>query len=263
MEQPHKAAAPDGKAVEAIAAEIEDAAASAGLVPKGAGLLSVDAIFINAEAPDHFHEPTLRTFRSEIPVFAIPAVAKTVITWDYFQNVYPYHDLDPSDPNWRALHPGHPLPPWLTVFRLYNKHPVHWAAVIVYSPDETTNEALLWAPHGVPLDQPALTAFLTDTRPPIKVLGMLHAKFDNYLLWSRQTFGVEGGLALERLVKPKYWVKSHDTVLIYSGVVGRMLRNIPRTLQSALDKERVDGRDAKAEMPRFVEAENGGSVVLE
>ncbi|KAB5571936.1 hypothetical protein GE09DRAFT_649520 [Coniochaeta sp. 2T2.1] len=134
--------------VNAVVAEIEETAAASGLVPnsrKGSAFL--DATFINHDEVDHLHQPSLLTFDPRIQIFAVPAAATKIETWNHFLQVYRYPSLDPSTSDWRALDPRPPLPSWLTVFRLYaNSHDL-WATAIMYSPENRRDESILWVPH--------------------------------------------------------------------------------------------------------------------
>jgi hypothetical protein len=264
FELPQKAAVQDGRGVLDIVIEIEDSAgAAAGLVNgRKSPSASVDAIFINSAAVDHLHEQSLRTFHPDVPVFATPQAAVIIRTWNYFSQVHDYRDLNPTDANWQTLHPGTPLPPWLSVFRLWGNHPTLFATVIVYVAEPDTYEAILWAPHGIAKEQPALKALLARMEPPVAVPCVMHALHDSYLLGLiRMTTGVEGGLSLVRQIKPKYWVKTQHQMLETTGWFGQLLRNYPRTLESALQKEQ--GAGLTGELPRLVEVPNGGSFVLE
>jgi hypothetical protein len=185
-------------------------------------------------------------------------------SWNYFPNLFQTNDLDPPSPDWRALHRGGPLPPWLTVFRLFDNHDIDFATAIVHSPDEDTDEVLLYSPHGLPIEQPALQAFLTKTQPPVRVLALLHGFHDSFFLGIRVTTGVVGGLELGRRAKAKYWVRTHDALLVVSGLLRFFITEYQRTLQWGLDKEKDAAKDGEGgRMPKLVDVENGGCSVLE
>jgi hypothetical protein len=269
------AAIADGPAVENLIREIEHAAAAAcnatsapanGDVAPPAQETAVDAIFQNFHYSDHLDERTLRTFGPGIPVFATPEAAAIIRPWNHFRHVAQTRDLDPACPGtWRDLRPegGALLPTWLSVFRLTGHHELNFATAIVWSgPD--ASEALLYSPHGIRVDQPALQAFARKLDPPVRVLAMLHALKDSFALGSRTTLGVAGGLALERQVRPKYWVKSHDAGLLYSGLIAWLawINDITRSIEDGLAEE-AGKSGVDAGMPKVVEVDNGDCFVLE
>ncbi|KAK3304172.1 uncharacterized protein B0T15DRAFT_575675 [Chaetomium strumarium] len=236
----------------------------------------LDAIFLN--------------FHHGIPVFATPEAAAIVQRWGYFSHVTETLDLDPAAPanTWPSLHPGGGLPHRLNVFRLQGHHELNFATAIVYSsspPEEgkmKKHEALLCSPHGIKTDQAALTTFLENLDEPesndsneetsrISVLVILHALKDNFSFGMRFMLGVAGGLALERLARPRYWVKSHEAPLAYTRIVPFLARvnDVPRTLQSGLDGEKVNGGGGGGggeiedrEGRKVVDVPNGACFVL-
>jgi hypothetical protein len=313
LRHPTEPTIPDGDAVEALVQEVEAAAAdAAGNSPSGTASPEsknplVDAIFVNFHYADHLNEATLRTFSPSIPVFATAEAAAMIRPWNYFHHLSQTHDLDPSNPAWLNLRPDGDaqLPDWLAVFRLVGHHELNFATAIVYSspcpaaadnntntttttteePESTTqHEVLLYSPHGIRTTQPALQAFTHRLHPPVRVLAMLHALKDSFALgWMRNTLGVAGGLALARLVRPRYWVKSHDAMLVYSGVVAWLagIKDFGRTLEDGLVEEGGtgvggefmleegggDGLNGNGDRGKrklgVVEVENGGCFVLE
>lgn len=278
-------AAGDGAAVEAIAREIDAVASAANAgnaIPTSSSRTksAVDAIFVNFHGLDHMHEPTLRTFHADVPVFAAPGAAPTIRGWNYFTTVVATKDLDPSagDDSWPSFHPGAPLPGWLSVFRLVGDRELNFATAIVWShppgqgSDENPveaweHEALIYSPHGIRVGQPSIKTFLSETTTPrVSVLAILHALKESFTAGMATTYGVKAGLALERLAKPKYWVKSHDAPLGYSGLVLLLTwtNDIFRTLQWGLDQEASDAMGSGGDRrPNFVEIENGDCFVLE
>ncbi|CAI6337942.1 unnamed protein product [Periconia digitata] len=264
------AAITTGGEVDALVQEIEDAAKEAGFV-KGDGEPSaktLDAIFANFHYPDHLSEPTLRTFSPDIPVIASKESEPIIRAWGYFNNIVTQKDLDAADGNWHTLHPGSPLPNWLSVFRLVGHHELNFATAMVWSSNADTHEALLYSPHGIKIDQPTLQTFTHKTTPSIKVKAILHALKDSFGMGKRFTLGVEGGLALEEETRPKYWIKSHDSMLDYQGAFMRLfVRDYARTLESGIQEmlgKKPEGDKLKEERkPNLIDVENGGSFVLE
>jgi hypothetical protein len=276
------AAVPSGAAVEAVIREIEDAAASAHLIPEGSSPSSpiVDAIFLNFHYPDHLDEATLRTFDPSTLVFATPECAASVRRWNYFTHLTETRDLDPAtNSHWPSLHPGGGLPSWLSVFRLPGHSTLNFATAFVYSPSQKKHEVILHSPHGIKATQPPLQSLLShlpsssssssedDDTQAITVLAILHGLKDSFSFGVATVLGVMGGLALERAAKPKYWVKSHDAMLGYSGVIAWVAKtnDVARTMKSGLEEEREKGGVERGEgkEPNLVEVGNGGCFVLE
>jgi len=284
-----EAAIPDGPAVERLIREIETAAGAANL---GSGAPAaepqpspVDAIFQNFHYSDHLDEHTLRTFDPDTPVFATAEATAVIWPWHHFRHLATTRDLDPAKPEWLDLRPegDAQLPEWLSIFRLVGHHPLNFATAIVYSSDsaapdasdgnsppnslrqDTQHEALLYSPHGIRADQPSLHAFAQKLDPPVRVLALLHALKDSFAFGLRTTLGVAGGLALERQVRPKYWVKSHDAGLVYSGIVAWVawINDITRSLEDGLAEEKAKaGNYDEVMKPNYIEVENGDSFVL-
>lgn len=268
-------AATDGAAVEEIVREIECAAAGKTGQDISADSSTVDAIFIHFHYLDHMHKPSLVTFDAEIPVFATPEAAGTIRGWKHFKTVTETRDLDPqSKDGWQSLHPGGSLPEWLSVFRLNGHAELNFATAIVWSYDDANNqrrhELVLNSPHGIKIDQPSVCAlFGTGDNPadvavpPLSPLAMLAALKDSFVFGTKPTtLGLDGSLALERLVKPQYWVRSHDSILRYVGAVMRLLgtHDVARTLDNEA-KEMDIGKGGR-KRPNLVDIENGASFVL-
>jgi hypothetical protein len=260
----------DGDGVEAVAREIEAAAAAAGLVspedskPTGHSS-SIDAIFINVDAIDHAHEPTLRSFDGSIPVFAAPGAAKKIAGWGHFDTVVANKELAPEDGYWKNLHPGAPLPEWLTIFHMKGVHHLNFASAMIWSPYPGTYEALLYTPHGIDINLPSMRTLLHETKPDIKVLGILHGLKESWSFGYKNTLGVQYGLPLYRAAKAKYWVISHNSPLKYSGLVMTLGRvaDVFRTTEWGLSQEKEQEKsDLERESVNFVEVENGSFTVL-
>jgi hypothetical protein len=263
----------DGDAVEALIQEIEDAAITvlagnrAETKVKDNNKSNVDAIFVNVNVADHLSKETLSTFKVNVPVFAPTDVALIIKSWNHFDTIKEIKDLDPKDTDWRKLHPGSPLPSWLSVLRLVGHHFLNFASAIVFTSGDDKYEALLYSPHGIRCDQASIQAFPGNATPPVSTLAMLHALKDSFAFGIRTTLGVSGGLALERLVKPKYWIKTHDSPTDYNGILRWGVNDIYRSLAWGLNEEKKDGtatnQTGDSKRPNFIEIENGGCFVLE
>lgn len=259
-----------GDAINSLVQEIEDEAAAAGLVSQkdAAAPKTIDAIFSNFHYADHLSEPTMRTFSREIPVFATAESEIIIRGWNHFDNIVLQKDLNADSGDWQLLHPGTPLPEWLSVFRLVGHHELNFATAMVWSTDSNNHEAILYSPHGIKTDQPTLQTFTRKTTPPLEVRAILHALKDSFAFGKRTTLGVEGGLALEEETNAKYWIQSHDSALDYQGVVLRLgVRDYARTLENGIQEilgrggteaEKFKGR----KLPTLIAVDNGGSFVL-
>ena len=256
----------DGNGIEALARDIEDEAATAGLIvnqPRGTSSY-LDAIFIGFHYTDHMHKPTLCTFDKTIPVFAVSEAAGTIRTWDHFRTVIVTHDLDSANGNWHEFHPGAPLPNWLNIFRIIGHHELNFADIIVWSSDEGTNEAILYSPHGIRIDQPSFQTYLHKANPPVSTVAMLHALKDSFALGARTTLGVAGGLALEAELKPAYWIKTHDSTLLYNGLFSLVIRDVFRSMESGIEElqRKSDKAPEDLKKPNLIEIESGECFVL-
>lgn len=292
--QPHPVLITSGAGVEDIARKIEAAAHySTTIHPPSSGSHDetetgpspIDAILLTFEATDHVHEPTLRTFPPPIPVFCTEQVAAIVRRWDYFDNVIVTKDYVAQTPDdrdedaWQRLRPGAEdnggLPPWLSFFRVPGSFFLNLAfAIIVSSPvlsGGESHEALLFVPHGIKIDAPAIGGFLEEWGEARKdasksVLGLFHAMHESYTLGIAVTSGVVGGLALERLTRPRYWVKSHHALLVTGGVFPWLswIKDVARTLTWGLEQEKKNAKPGvRSDAPNLVEVENGGCFVLD
>ena len=257
-----------GSGVEEVVQEIETAAAEAqGTSYHGATAVGspIDAIIVNIDAVDHLHEPTLRTFDPSIPVFAPSEPSKKISGWKYFKTVVTHRDAIPGDGDWRALHPGSPLPDWLTVFRMNSPDWLNFATAIVISNPDTpgAHEAIVYTPHGVPVDTPSIRTFLHESSPKPNVLAILHGLKESSLVGWKNTFGVEYGLQLYREAKAKYWVATHNATLQYCGLLSYGVSDTMRTLEWGLENQKDCGEGRlERDGVNLVAVPNGGFFML-
>lgn len=236
---PQLPAIPSGSAVETTITTIEKLY-NPSFSPQDTSL--IDAIFLNFHYLDHLHEASLRTFNPAIPVFAAPEAAAIVGKWNYFSHLTVTRDMK-SDEAPETLHPGGDLPKWLNVFRLLGHRELNFATAIMFESAPGEREAIIYSPHGIRTDQPSVQAFV---RQDVEVLAMLHALKDSFAFGLATTLGVKGGRELEEFIKPRYWVKSHDSLLKYEGIMAWVgwINDVER-----------EGN--------VVEVENGGCFLLE
>lgn len=283
MTAPSPPAFQDGAAVEQLAQEIEEAAATAAIAHDNPNKTReqaadsesplVGAVFISLSLSDHMHEPTLRSFDSRIPVVAVSEAAKVIEGWGHFDTVLATQDLGPTRAeSWEVVHPGPPLPPWLNVFRIPGHQSLNFAMAWIWTRDDGHREAMLLSPHGIRQDQPAFRAFLEMCQSEdqkTSVLAMLHGLKESFTYGFRNTLGVAGGLALDKAARPRYWVRSHDCVPTYTGLIGWFTRDFPRSLLDGIteytgtQKTGVPPDEEDDHRPNLVNIENGESFILE
>lgn len=269
----------DPEAIEAVIRQIEEAAA--GLIadskmtrarPEGDYGGGIDAILLQFHFLDHVHEATLRLFNENIPIIATPEAANVVKPWNHFKTLTTIQDLGASSKTWRdpALHPGDPVPSWFTPVRVPGHSELNFCTALVWThvadDGREVHEAIINSPHGTRLDEGPLQAFL-DSEPPTEKLAMLHGLKESHTAGWKTTFGVKGGLALyRRLGGVKYWLLSHHSALVYSGIFMWLSRTIDtaRTMEWALEEERKTGKQSEQDLPKpkMVEVENGGCFIL-
>lgn len=257
------AVANDGAGVDDIVKDIE-AAATGRQQRSGTGPL-LDAIFVNFHYLDHMHQPTLLTFDPRIPVFATKQAYSTISSWAHFQSVFVQGEFEPNtDGGWQSLHPGSSLPEWLTVFHLKGEKELQYATMVVWSHDQAQHEGILLSPHGIKVDQPNLQAlFGSACEPPVSTLAIMTTLKRSFTLGMGTTLGVGGGLALERHVKPKYWIPLSDCYLAYGGVMMWLLwvNDVFLTLDDGLKEEAAAGK-GESRRPNLVDVKSGDYMIL-
>lgn len=269
---PHSPAYKSGSEVEAIAYEIEQLARDAGhtsTVPASRDSV-IDLISIAQIGDDHKHEDTLRTFRRNIPVVSAPPAAKAIRAMSHFETVVDTADLVVDTPSFQSLHLGSSvLPAWLNVFRLTGASFVNFATAFVWSHPEdgaTRHEIIINAPHGIKVGEPSIQKFISllDQDQDTSVLTLLHGLKTNFSRTGQATFGVEGGLELERPMKPNYWINTGDAKLKYGGFVFWLLGtyDVYNTLEWGLQKEAEKNGGVQGRRPNYLEMENGDWLVL-
>lgn len=269
----------DVAGIEAIARQIETAAAKH--LPGGNDTAReehggydglIDAIFLGHREIDHVHQPTLRLFDKRIPVIAASDAVDEIKPWGHFETIISVRDLDSSNKSWRTpeLHPGAPLPSWLTAVRLTGQHVLNYCMAIIWT--HTTDDGLevhegfFDSPHGSHLEGP-FEAFL-ETEPRVERLAMMHGLKESFTGSWMTTLGAKAGLAMHRkLGGIKYWMLTHNSELWYSGILMRAMRvrDTPRTLEWALEEEKEKQKESGDQLgapPNLVQVENGGCFVL-
>lgn len=270
---PHSPACKSGSDVEAIAYEIEQLARDAGHTSTSPASRDsvIDLISISQQGHDHMHDDTLKTFRSNIPVVSAPAPATAIRALNHFEAVVDTLDLTADSTPFQLLRPeGSVLPAWLNIFRLKGASVVNFATAFVWSHPEnssTKHEIILNAPHGIKVEEPSIQTFISvlDQARDTTVLALLHGLKSNFSRIGQSTFGVQGGLELERPMKPKFWINTGDAKLLYWGVVFWLIGtyDVFNTLDWGLEKEAEKNGGVQGRRPNYLEIENGDWFVLE
>ncbi|KAM0193398.1 hypothetical protein ACHAPA_004411 [Fusarium lateritium] len=230
----------------------------------------LDAILLGFYLSDHLHPQTLQSFPPDIPVIATPPGIKVIKPWNHFKTIRTISNLDPSATSWQTpnLHPGEPLPKWLTPIFLPGRAELNFVFAIIWShtvDNETIHEVILDSPHGVKGDEKTLNAFL-NSEPKTRKLAMLHGLKESSTGGIQTTYGAKSGLALNRKVGGVgHWIVTHSAEMEYTGVFMRIFgtKDTPRTVEWALEEEhKKDPSLERFQPPNFVKVANGGSTVL-
>ncbi|WZH49813.1 uncharacterized protein QYS62_011028 [Fusarium acuminatum] len=230
----------------------------------------LDAILLGFFLSDHLHPQTLKSFPADIPVIATPPGINVIKPWNHFKTIRTISNLSPSATSWQTpdLHPGEPLPKWLTPIFLPGRSELNFVFAIIWShtvDNEEIHEVILDSPHGVKGDEKTLNAFL-NSEPKTRKLAMLHGLKESSTGGIQTCYGAKGGLALNRKVGGvEHWVVTHSSELQYTGVFMRIFgtKDTPRTIEWALEEEhKKDPSLERFEPPNFVKVANGGSTVL-
>ncbi|KAM0350661.1 hypothetical protein ACHAPU_003149 [Fusarium lateritium] len=230
----------------------------------------VDAILLGFFLSDHLHPETLKSFPPHIPVITTPPGADVIKPWKHFETIRIISSLSPWATSWKTpdLHPGGPLPIWLTPIFLPGRSELNFVFAIIWSHtinNEEVHEVILDSPHGVKPNEKTLNAFL-NSEPKTRKLAMMHGLKESRTGGVLTTYGAKGGLALNRRVGGvEHWVVTHSSELEYTGVFMRVVgtSDTPRTIEWALEEEqKKDPSIERVELPNFVKVSNGGSTIL-
>lgn len=143
----------------------------------------------------------------------------------------------------------------------------HSAVLITFTGSTSGDQTrgIIYTPHGV---SPKDIEHLPTANPPVDVLALLHGLHDVSIgAWVKGQFsnlGAHNGLRVQRLVRAKYWIGTHDEQKTAGGFVGFFLRRRAVTLKEALEKEAEEQRNRTAGLQtvEVVELGNGDSLVL-
>ncbi|TVY44939.1 hypothetical protein LOCC1_G005907 [Lachnellula occidentalis] len=230
----------------------------------------IDAVVVSHEFTDHMHKDTLMEIPPQVPIFASTKAADIIRGWKRFDTVL---EIPRFEGDWRKSSIS-PLPEWLGISRvayagadmLY----YHSAVMIAFSSGGVEGEAVIYTPHGISPDDVAPVA---AAEPKLRTLALLHGLQD-IQLGAQLNMGAHNGLKVQRLLRARYWIGTHDEVKTGGGIVSWFLNRKMFSLPEAIEREKVereaDGRgsmkgtefDSLADL-RFREVENGQLVILE
>ena len=271
----------------------------------------IDAVAISHEFTDHCHKETLLGVHKDVPVFAIKEAASLMSGWKHFRTVITVETFGAGgNADWRSTSVP-PLPDWIAISRLLQTDDVlnyHAALMITFnykqpstqsklasktkgSPnnkrkrrhssinpkeDEESAEAIVYTPHGI--NSGDLT-FVSKASPPIHTLAFLHGLHNVRVGTAsgrtalQSNLGAHNGLKVQRTLKAKYWIGTHDEVKTGGGLVAWFLQRDVISLKEALEQERKakdDGSNGDVDVglvdsfegTNWVDLANGESRVL-
>lgn len=209
-----------------------------------------DCVCVTHSAPDHCHKDTLAQLHPSTPVISTTPGLAQIKAFKHFDNAtfstIPDLKLESPEELWMdpsitsSYNPT--IPSWLKIGQLpsHGGYPyLHWATLIVWKPPyvplatpESAPEIIIYTPHGIRSERLQDTSWATD---PTKgsLLCSMHGLAP---AWSPQlvNMGVQNGYELSKLLKPKYWIPTHDEELTYTGFIGWMQTKVQKTLQDVI-----------------------------
>jgi hypothetical protein len=221
--------------------------------------------------------------------------ANLIRSWNHFRTVIDVPPFSGTHTDWKTTSMP-PLPEYISITRIssetdafyyhsallfaFNTHPPpssppktkrkskgHYSRNASIEPDAPA-ECVIYTPHGV---HPTSLEPIQQASPPLKTLCFIHGLHDVSISWGQQlNLGVYNGLQVQRILKSKYWVSTHDEVKKGGGLVGWFLRRKVLSLEEALKEEetRLDNVKEGHEKGtigdvRFEDVGNGESRVLD
>jgi hypothetical protein len=226
----------------------------------------IDAVVVSHEFTDHMHKETLLEISPTVPVFASTKAASSIKGWRHFSKVY---EIPRFAGDWRSSSVG-TLPNWLGISRV--AYPgadllyYHSAIMVAFVSNAEDAEAVIYTPHGISPDDVKPVA---EAEPAIKTLALLHGLQD-IKLGAQLNMGAHNGLKVQRLLKSKYWIGTHDEVKKGGGIVSWFLERKMISLKDAVEREKEErGNGLKgSELERLAEVKfeelgNGEGLILE
>jgi len=250
------------------------------------GASVIDALVISHEFTDHCHMETLLEAHPDVAIFASPEAARLIRSWNHFRTIRETPVFAGRGFDWRTMSLP-PLPPWVGISRLQSDGDfVYYHSAVLVSflssrPSSAVSntkggldtgdpaECVIYTPHGIHPDavSPVAAAF-----PPLRPLAFCHGLHDVRLSKAQQlNLGGHNGLAVQRILKAKYWVATHDDIKKGGGIVAWFLQRKVISLEEALNEEaeRLKAEPKNGELSVILEdtnfraVANGESIVLE
>jgi hypothetical protein len=228
----------------------------------------IDVVVISHEFTDHCHRLTLEEVDASVPCFATTKAAELIRSWHHFEQV---SDVPPfsKDSDWRTISASS-LPPWMGIARLVTESDAlyyHSAISVFYKSSNMTHpdaaEAVIYTPHGI---QPNDLIAIPTASPPVQTVALLHGLHDVSITFTKQlNLGGHNALRCYNILRPRYWIGTHDEVKFGGGILAPFLRRKVYTLEDALKAEGSRGVTARppGHKPIYAEISCGQSLLLE
>jgi hypothetical protein len=240
------------------------------------------AVVVSHEFTDHMHKETLLEVRPSTPIFATSKAAGIIRSWNHFDNVV---DVERFTGDWRT-NQHKLLPSWCSVSRVAYDGPdllyYHSAIMVTFCVGQSWGpkidggkdeaEAVIYTPHGIDPDN---LGILVEAEPRIQTMALLHGLQDIQISsgWTKSVKaqlnkGAHNGLKVQRMLKSRYWIGTHDEIKKGGGIVSWFLDRKIISVQDAITKEKTvieeaEGRDMELGDVSFVDLGNGESLILE
>ena len=245
----------------------------------------LDAILLSHEFTDHTHKETLLQCHPSTPVLAPVKAASLVRSWKHFDTVFETKRLVPGS-DWRGsgqTSKGNttPLPDWIGVWRLEKPGDAfyyHSAVLIAFDLGQGQGpEAIAYSPHGIrpdaveALSPPVAlsngTASAEKGVPSgghaLRTLALLHGLHDVSISWGQQlNLGAHNAVQVQKKVRPRWWVGTHDEVKKGGGLVSWFLRRKVYTPIEVLEWAEKHEGEKPENSTEYLELGNGESLVL-
>lgn len=130
---------------------------------------------------------------------------------------------------------------------------------------------MVYTPHGIQAD---CLPDLDEVSPRLDCLALLHGMHDINMKVQQLNLGGHNGLQVQRSLRAKYWIGTHDEVKKGGGIVSWLLSRKIISLKEAIEQERKkrnslngalkseEGEDGEWDGVRFEELKNGTSLIL-
>jgi hypothetical protein len=228
----------------------------------------IDVVVISHEFTDHCHQLTLEEIDISVPCFATTKAAELIRSWRHFEQVSDVPAFG-KDSDWRKTSTSS-LPSWIGIARLVTESDAlyfHSAITVFYKSSNMAHpdaaEAVIYTPHGI---QPNGLVAIPTASPPVQTLALLHGLHDISITFTKQlNLGGHNALKCYNILRPRYWVGTHDEIKVGGGILAPFLRRKVYTFEDALKAEESRGRAAQplGDKPIYAEISCGQSLLLE